>query len=223
MSTPFPINVQQFEFLLLPERALFWPLHKTLIISDPHIGKAGHFRKSGIAIPQAVFIHDLQRLVTLIMETKAETLIVTGDFFHSIENKEILLFKKWRKDFSYLHIDLIMGNHDILPQNIYTSSKIICHTRIFEKDGLFFCHDFAAMQHGIKGFCLCGHIHPGVHLRSKGKQSLLLPCFHFTKKYGVLPAFGAFTGAVPVRQQKGDKVIALANKELIEIKSGQVL
>lgn len=202
---------------------MYWPLHKTLIISDPHLGKAGHFRKSGIAIPQQVFVHDLQKLVTLLQVTKAERLIVTGDFFHSTENKELVLFKKWRQDFASLRIELMMGNHDILPFSVYASLDIQCHASIFESDGLVFCHDISSKPKNTTAYCFCGHLHPGVHISAKGKQSLLLPCFYFTSSYSILPAFGSFTGFVPVRAKKGDRVIAITEKELIEIKSKLVL
>lgn len=39
------INIKDQNLLLLPEKALFWEEEKGLIISDVHLGKAGHFRK----------------------------------------------------------------------------------------------------------------------------------------------------------------------------------
>ena len=41
--------------LLLPERAAFWPREKTLLIADPHWGKAGGFLMGagGIPVPLA--------------------------------------------------------------------------------------------------------------------------------------------------------------------------
>jgi metallophosphoesterase superfamily enzyme len=43
-------------------------------------------------------------------------------------------------------------------------------------------------------YIICGHVHPAVRLKGKGKQSMTLPCFYFGEKYALLPAFGRFTG-----------------------------
>ena len=45
------IELEGEKIALLPERALYWPAQHTLIVADLHWGKAGHFRKNGIAIP----------------------------------------------------------------------------------------------------------------------------------------------------------------------------
>jgi metallophosphoesterase superfamily enzyme len=66
------------------------------------------------------------------------------------------------------------------------------------------------------GYALAGHIHPAVRLRGEG-DSLRLPCFWFGARYGVLPAFGAFTGNAEVRPRQGDQVYVIADEEVIRI------
>jgi len=66
MAAFIPHTILNNTFLLSADRCIFWEDKKTLILSDLHLGKTGHFRKSGIAIPQAVFKEDMQRLVTLL-------------------------------------------------------------------------------------------------------------------------------------------------------------
>ncbi len=221
MGKPFYIEICKQELWLLPEKAIYWPTQKMLVLSDPHLGKAGHFRKSGIAIPQSVFLHDLQKLFTLIQNTQCETLLVSGDFFHSVENKELELFTKWRNDFPFLKIKLIMGNHDILPEKLYNQSGIECIEKSYQMEDLFFIHDCEKIGKESIGYGFCGHLHPGVRISSKAKQTLVLPCFHFTKKYCIMPAFSAFAGAVPVRKNFEDRIIAVAKNTLIEITSKQ--
>ncbi len=211
MGKPFYLEICKEDLWLLPEKAIFWPAQKMLIISDPHLGKAGHFRKSGIAIPQSVFLHDVQKLFSLIQHTHCETLLVSGDFFHSTENKELNLFTKWRNDFSFLKIQLVMGNHDILPEKLYTQVGIECIENVLHTEPFFFKHDCAEINDTTQGYGFCGHIHPGVRISSKAKQSIVLPCFHFTKKYCIMPAFSAFAGAVPVKKNKSDRIIAIPN------------
>ena len=64
---------------------------------------------------------------------------------------------------------------------------------------------------------LCGHIHPAVYLRGRGKQGMKLPCFHFTTKQGVLPAFGEFTGTAIMRTKKKDQVFVVSGEKVIEM------
>ena len=73
---------------LSPERCIYWEEQKALIVSDLHFGKTGHFRKSGIPVPQNIYKEDLQRLVSQIQHFNASHLIVVGDLFHSVANKE---------------------------------------------------------------------------------------------------------------------------------------
>ena len=47
---------------LLKERAIWWEQKRILFISDLHYGKAAHFRKSGIPIPEPIHEKDLMRL-----------------------------------------------------------------------------------------------------------------------------------------------------------------
>lgn len=113
-------------FLLSAGRCIFWEEEKALILSDLHFGKTGHFRKNGIAVPQAIFKEDIQRLVAQIQFFKPVQLIIVGDLFHSHANKEMNLFVKWRNDFAQLSIKLIIGNHDILPAEWYSEANITC-------------------------------------------------------------------------------------------------
>src|SRR5260221_1652908 len=117
MQNPLPHIVQFNSFWVSPERSLFWEEKNTLIVADLHLGKSGHFRKSGIAVPQNIYKADLQRLMSQLYLYKAERLIIVGDLTHSDINKELDLFINWRKDFSLLQIDLVKGNHDILDED----------------------------------------------------------------------------------------------------------
>src|SRR5258706_13613026 len=107
MKNPLLYTINNNSFWVTPERCLFWEDQNTLIIADLHLGKTGHFRKSGIAVPQNIYKDDLQRLIAQLYLFKAERLVIVGDFTHSSMNKELELFKRWRKDFSLLHIDLV--------------------------------------------------------------------------------------------------------------------
>ncbi len=78
-----PYKIFDETFLLSANRTVFWEEEKTLILSDLHLGKSGHFRKSGIAIPQNIFKEDMQRLLSEIKYFNASKLLIVGDLFHS--------------------------------------------------------------------------------------------------------------------------------------------
>src|SRR5690606_1104391 len=92
--------------VLSSERCLFWERENTLIVADLHVGKTGHFRKQGIGVPTGIYKDDLHRLLAQILFFKAERLIIVGDLTHSTANREMDLFRKWRKDFSSLDVQL---------------------------------------------------------------------------------------------------------------------
>ncbi|MFL9483569.1 ligase-associated DNA damage response endonuclease PdeM [Chitinophagaceae bacterium LWZ2-11] len=209
MFLPIPHKIFDHTFWLSPSRSIFWEEEKSLIVSDLHLGKTGHFRKNGIAVPQAVYKEDLQRLTDQIIFHKAERLIVVGDMFHSRDNKELELFRKLRNDLSALHICLIRGNHDILEDNWYASANIQLHEHL-DIGAFSFVHDIEDINEIPEAqYFFSGHIHPGVRINGLGKQSLSFPCFYFGNRYAILPAFGKFTGIAVITPQKNDKVYAI--------------
>lgn len=141
MAAPLHYIIQNNTFWLLPQKAIFWEEQKALIVSDLHLGKTGHFRKEGIAVPQGVYKEDLHRLFHVIQHYKPEQLIIAGDMFHSRMNREVDLFIRWRNDVSHLHIQLIKGNHDILLDGYYAASGIAVSQQYLHVDKFCFVHD----------------------------------------------------------------------------------
>jgi DNA ligase-associated metallophosphoesterase len=215
LSAPVQFIHRQQTLWLSQERCIFWEEEKALILSDLHLGKSGHFRKSGIPVPQTVFKEDMQRLISQVQFFKPDQLIIVGDLFHSTANKEHDLFLKWRNDFPGLAIRLVMGNHDILKKKFYEDAAIInedCEASI----GPFsFTHDINDCELPSGNYIFSGHIHPGIQLYGAGKQTLRFPCFYFGNEYAVLPAFGKFTGTYLIEAQKGEAVFAILPAEKV--------
>lgn len=215
MQAPVLYKLHQQKLWLTPQRSVFWEEQKALIVSDLHFGKTGHFRKSGIPVPQNVYKEDLQRLISLLNYFKPEQLIVVGDFFHSHENIELDWFKKWRNDLSYLKILLVKGNHDILKNDWYQQAGI----EVIEKELLIqpflFTHDKCIDNQDVYTFC--GHIHPGIYLSGLGKQGVRLPCFYFAKDRCILPAFSRFTGIALIEPAKNENVFAIVENKLVQM------
>lgn len=220
MQNPVPHIIAGNTFWVFPERCLYWEEENTLIVADLHLGKTGHFRKSGIAVPQDIYKADLQRLMAMLYLCKADRLIIVGDFTHSSVNKELELFIKWRKDFSLLHIDLVKGNHDILMDSWYRDAGISLHEWEFSVKGFLFRHENKRKKQTelpAHHYTFTGHVHPGIVLKGQGRQSLKFPCFYFTKEHCVLPAFSRFTGIFKVSPEKGETVYAITPSEIIKI------
>ncbi len=80
-----------------------------------------------------------------------------------------------------------------------------------------FVHDILKPEQETKPgyYTFSGHVHPGITLRGRGRQSLRFPCFYFAKEYCLLPAFSRFTGTYPVAPQKNEKVFAVVEKEIV--------
>jgi uncharacterized protein len=215
MQAPILHKLREQNLWLSAQRSIYWEEEKVLIVSDLHFGKTGHFRKSGIPVPQSVYKEDLQRLVSLLHYFKPEKLLVVGDFFHSHANMELDWFKKWREDFTFLKIILVRGNHDILKGSWYKEARIDVIEPELELPPFIFTHERCEDHQDLYTFC--GHIHPGIYLHGLGKQSLRLPCFYFGANHCILPAFSKFTGTALIEPDPNENVFAIVENSLVQM------
>lgn len=201
-------------FVLSSERVIYWENEKTLITADLHVGKSGHFRKSGIGVPQSIYKDDLHRLLAQLLFFKAERLIIVGDLSHSQANKELDLFRKWRLDFPSLDVHLAKGNHDILDDIWYQEADIQVHQEPMAIKQFRFVHD-PVDREDDHHYYFSGHVHPALQVKGKGKQSLRFPCFYFGRNNAILPAFSRFTGTFTLSPQKGELAFAIVENEIV--------
>jgi uncharacterized protein len=221
LFVPHKILLGDDAFWVTPQRTLYWEAEKTLILADLHLGKTGHFRKSGIAVPNRVYKEDLQVLLHQVLYFKTDKLIILGDMTHSVANRELDLFVKWRKDFPMLQIHLVKGNHDILNDRWYQEADIITYEEEMQIGDFCFRHDKTKSEIDNKKksyFTFHGHIHPAVRMKGGGRQTLLFPCFYFTPDYCILPAFSRFTGTYIIRPGKDDAVFAIVDNQIVKAK-----
>jgi DNA ligase-associated metallophosphoesterase len=204
--------------LLLPQKAIYWKEEKALIAADVHLGKVGHFRKAGIAVPRDMEQNDLAVLSDLIFDHKPQKLILLGDFFHSDMNADWDWFILWRSQFPKLEIILVKGNHDIILDKYYEQLNIALFDKLLMGPFLMLHHPLtgAGLEHA-EGYAFCGHIHPGISLTGRGRQSITLACFAFGKQQAILPSFGKFTGRVAIRSNKTDRIFAIAKDKVVAI------
>lgn len=211
-------NLLNETLLLLPHKAIYWQQQKALIVADVHLGKVGHFRKAGIAVPRDMEQNDLAVLSDLVDEHHPETIYFLGDLFHSDKNADWDWFVLWRKHFPKLELVLIKGNHDIIHDSNYTNLGVkLVHQLMI---GPFLMLHEPLNEPGLEqaeGYVLCGHIHPGVSLSGRARQQLTLPCFAFGSRQAILPSFGKFTGKVALRSQQRDRIFAIVQNKVIAI------
>ena len=217
-SSSIAFNLLGQNLVLLPQNAIYWHQEKALIVADVHLGKVGHFRKVGIAVPIHMDQNDLAVLSDLVREHKPEQLILLGDFFHSDMNSDWDWFVLWRSQFPKLKIILVRGNHDIIDDDNYHRLNIILLDELLSGPFLMLHKPLSDDDLATaKGYVFCGHIHPGISLAGKARQHITLPCFAFGAKQAILPSFGKFTGRIAIRSNKTDRIFAIANDKVIAI------
>ena len=216
-SVPDSFSFLDQNLLILPEKAIFWEEQQMLIVADIHLGKVGHFRKAGIAIPKKMEQDDLAQLSDLIHRYSPKTILLLGDLFHSELNNDWDWLVLWRSLFNDLRIILVLGNHDILNKAFYLNLRFELYEH-FDAGPFRFLHE-PLEKHFLpltSLYLISGHIHPGVVLKGAGRQVLTLPCFHFGSRQAILPAFGKFTGKVKIKNAKNDRIFAVLQNKIVE-------
>jgi DNA ligase-associated metallophosphoesterase len=209
------------EFEMLVQKALFWQAQEIILLADMHLGKVNHFRKAGIPVPVKANERNWESLIELVQSTKAKRIICIGDLFHSHYNYDWEMVGQFTRAFPQVSFELVTGNHDVLTDNLYERSGVTVHGERL-RIGNFELHHFPVEEPNPNVYTLSGHLHPGIRLFGKGKQSMMLPCFYFGEHQGYLPAFGMFTGLSRIQPKKNDRVFVVADDSIIQIQNLQL-
>jgi uncharacterized protein len=200
---------------LLYQKAILERDTNTLIIADLHLGKIEHFRSSGIGMPAKAGKHSFLTLIELIRQISPDRVIFLGDLFHSVKNISFESFHHFLGDFLHVHFTLVSGNHDILSEADYLSLRMEV-LQEYVVGNLWFTHEPSQHEEN-QLFNIAGHLHPGIRLEGKARQSLRLPCFYLTERSLVLPAFGYFTGYSSVKASPKSRIFAIAGRDVFEV------
>jgi len=213
------IEIAGQTLVLLPEKAVFLPESDTLLIADAHIGKATSFRQLGVPVPAGTTDDTLTRLTRLIERLKVRRVVFLGDFLHSARSlapDTLATVIRWRQTHRSLQLTLVRGNHDDRAGDPPALLEIDAVDEPLLQEGLAFCHHPRPVD---GAFVLAGHLHPCIGVGGRAHDWHRMPCFWFSPRVGVLPAFGAFTGmhAVPVRT--GERIFAAAPERVFELRT----
>lgn len=211
------IQLRKNHWTLVPQRAAFWREEKTLVITDPHLGKGATFRAFGLPVPGGSTAGDLERLSLLIRRLNPEKLLILGDLIHAAAGKtrEVRdLLARWREAFAGLSITLVQGNHDQRAGGPPDEFGVTRSVQELEMGPFLFVH---ARKNSPSRYVIAGHTHPSVKLLTAGGMKESFRCFYFSRDFALLPAFGSFTGSKAVEPKTGDRIFAVHGNDISRV------
>ncbi len=175
-----------------PSGALYWPKQDLLAVADLHLEKGSSFAARGQLLPPYDTAATLARLAKLITHYAPRAVIALGDSFHdgggparlSRADRDNLHAQQRGRDWIWL-----TGNHDPEPA---ADIGGVFH-EMLALDALTFRHLPTGADSEI-----AGHLHPVARVAHYGR-AISRRCFAADKTRMVMPAFGAYTGGLNIR------------------------
>ncbi|MFQ3460000.1 ligase-associated DNA damage response endonuclease PdeM [Bradyrhizobium sp. UFLA01-814] len=172
--------------------ALFWEAQSLLVVSDLHLEKGSSFASRGVLLPPYDTVATLSRLAAVIARHDPRQVIALGDSFHdrdaharlSDPDREALAALQLRRNWIW-----ISGNHDpALPSDLggVVATEVAIGPIVFRHEPT-----------GAAGE-IAGHLHPKARVPTRGR-SIERRCFACDGERAVMPAFGAYTGGLSIR------------------------
>ncbi|HEV2675460.1 MAG TPA: ligase-associated DNA damage response endonuclease PdeM [Aliidongia sp.] len=178
-----------------PSGALWWPDERTLIVADLHFEKGAAFARRGALLPPYDTRATLAALGALIGRMAPARVVALGDSFHDRHGADHLCHDDAvhlralveRQDWVW-----VAGNHDPAPGPALGGRAV---ADVLTLGPLTLRHE--AVRHAAAGE-LSGHFHPKAGISIHGRR-LTCRCFVADETRVILPAFGAYTGGLDVR------------------------
>ncbi len=179
--------------------ALFWEEQGLLVVSDLHLEKGSSFARRGVLLPPYDTAATLALLGILIGRRNPRMVIALGDSFHDSDahnrlsraDSEAIVAMQARRDWIW-----ISGNHDpALPSDIggIVAEEVAIGPIVFRHEPT-----------GAPGE-IAGHLHPKARVATRGR-SMERRCFACDGERAVMPAFGAYTGGLSIRDAAFAKI-----------------
>lgn len=182
---------------------LLWPDARMLVVADLHLEKGSAHAARGMPLPPYDTAATLTRLAMLVARHDPAIVIALGDSFHdrgatarlSPQDRERLGLLQRGREWIW-----IAGNHDPEP---HADVGGVCAETLVVR-GLVFRHEPGGALPGAAGE-IGGHLHPCARIVQRGR-SLVRRCFACDGRRMILPAFGAFTGGLNIRDDAFSRV-----------------
>ena len=174
--------------------ALWHPGERMLIVSDLHLEKGSSYARSGQLVPPYDTIATLNRLGAVAARLAPRRIVFLGDAFHDARAGERLPHE------AVVAIDAlgagrdliwIAGNHDPLPPAQLAGERCAA----LAMGGLTLRH-LPASGHAAGE--VAGHLHPVARVQTRAAV-VRRACFISDGSRMLLPAFGAYTGGINIR------------------------
>jgi uncharacterized protein len=179
--------------------ALYLPQDRLLVVADLHLEKGTSGRKRGIFLPPYDSVLTLKLLGATVARYEPLSLILLGDSFHDadaplrLEGSSLDALKTLAQTTELIWVT---GNHDPdIPKSIANT----CVTEL-SCAGLHFTH---IPQANVEAPQVSGHLHPVVTVTGRGR-TIRRRCFASDGVRMILPAFGAYTGGLNIRDKAFD-------------------
>jgi DNA ligase-associated metallophosphoesterase len=180
-----------------PAGALYWPEQGLLAVADLHLEKGSCFATRGVLLPPYDTAATLARLARLIAHYAPRVVVALGDSFHDpdgparvVEADRAALGALQRgREWIW-----IAGNHDPEPVDGLGGSS--CET--FSCGAITFRH--APLTDAVVDGEIAGHLHPVARVAQRGR-TVSRRCFAVDATRLVMPAFGAYTGGLNIRDR----------------------
>jgi DNA ligase-associated metallophosphoesterase len=216
-----PIHLAGERLMLDPAGALFWPATRLLAVSDLHLEKGSSYARQGQLLPPWDTHATLDRLALLLRRYQPRLVLALGDSFHDADGSTRLP----SSDLSRLHAMTeahrfvwIRGNHDPSPPHGVGGEWV----EAFTTATLVFRHQATLGAQSE----ISGHHHPKATVPARG-GSVCRPCFVTDARRLMMPAFGAYTGGLDVRDPaiarlfpRGGRVFLLGKERLFSFALG---
>jgi uncharacterized protein len=181
--------------------ALFWEEQSLLIVSDLHLEKGSSFAARGVLLPPYDTVATLSRLAAVVARHDPRMVIALGDSFHDLNahrrlcdaDRGAILALQAERDWIW-----ISGNHDpALPSDLggVVASEVAIGPIAFRHEPT-----------GASGE-IAGHLHPKARVPTRGR-TVERRCFACDGERAVMPAFGAYTGGLSIRDAAFAKIFA---------------
>src|SRR3954449_2674191 len=176
--------------------ALYWHEDGALIVADLHLEKGSSFARRGQLLPPYDTTETLARLARMIAHYAPRLVIALGDSFHdrggharlSAEDRASLTALQRGGDWIW-----ITGNHDPDPADGIGGS----FGATLSIGALNFRHEPSCDAPEGE---IAGHLHPVARIAQRGR-AVSRRCFATDGRSLVMPAFGAYTGGLNVRDR----------------------
>jgi hypothetical protein len=186
------VAVSAVTLLADPDGALYWPEQGLLAVADLHLEKGSSFAARGVLLPPYDSAATLARLAHLIARYAPRCVVALGDSFHdgggparlARDDRESLSALQRGRDWIW-----ITGNHDPEPA--------VGIGGAFQATLAIGALTFRHLPTGAAGE-VAGHLHPVARVAHRGR-AVSRRCFAADATRMVMPAFGAYTGGLNVR------------------------